>query len=165
MILSGKDKLYHITACFLITVVVFAVLLAARRFHETQSARIEEERDIEDARRDNNTDTLNTGRCSFNRCIHKNWALAAVASWVAVLIGIVKEIGDMYNFWWLCQSKNEDGSIVGCDASWADFLADVVGIILANCIIFMSLWLWALFLGKETDLNAEYTMARTISDT
>eukprot|EP00804_Cyclotella_cryptica_P026837 CCRYP_018606-RA/>CCRYP_018606-RA protein AED:0.32 eAED:0.32 QI:0/-1/0/1/-1/1/1/0/175 len=172
MILSGNDKLYHIAACALITMATFLALSVARRFQEqsrgcsmvddSPSDAIENGRDVE-APGNHVAVTDVEEKCSF-RISKNNWVLVGMSSLVALSIGILKEIGDMYNFWWLCQSKNEDGSIVGCDASWGDLLADIIGIILAQAIIFLFLSLWTSFARGSTRMALNYyPMARIAS--
>lgn len=100
----------------------------------------------------------------FSVCTMENWVLVGMSSVVALSIGILKEIGDIYNFWWLCQVRNEDGSIAGCDASWGDLLADIFGIILAQAIIFISLLVWNSFVRGNTRFSLKYHhVARTAS--
>lgn len=170
----GKDKLLHMSACFVITFGVFLLLVAARGLYKSTQhpKRIEDgahpsDRNDEEASRSgdvNIDETMSSHKCNLHAYVYKNWVLAVIASSFAMLIGIAKEIGDVYNYWWLCKAQNEDGSVVGCDASWTDILADVVGVILANCIIFVSIWIWTSLAGKKTEQSADYTMARTISD-
>jgi hypothetical protein len=168
ILLAGKDKLYHMAACALITIATLLGLLLSRRiYHRYCPSGVEKAGavdgcdDVEAPPANKETESIqasNTEKCNFDRFISKNWVLVTTSSLVALLIGIAKEIGDMYNIWWLCQAKNADGSIVGCDASWADLLADIVGIILANVIIFASLWMWKCF-KKKTRSTAEYAIA------
>lgn len=171
MVQWGVDKILHMAACFLITAGTFLILLAARSFynrnHENFPAGLttsSHEYDVESL--DNSNESATTTQCNFYRCIQKDWVLIAIASSVALVIGIVKEIGDAYNFWWLCQSKNDDGSIVGCDASWGDFLADVVGAGVASGFIFATICLWNSFREKNRQLlTSSYTITRSTSDT
>jgi len=149
MSLFEKDKLLHVTICFLITVLIFSAISAARRFYGRYfmtphfELSLAAEHDTEAAARGA---VMRKDKTSFSyKLIQNNLLVVLVANLVALSIGIVKEIGDMYNIWWLCQSKNEDESTVGCDASWVDFIADIVGIILANFVIFTSLWLCHVF--------------------
>jgi hypothetical protein len=164
MILSGKDKLYHLAACALITIATFLALLIARRFQERRGCSIVEEgpsdvfennSDVEDP---HNHDVVHdiSEECCFSVCTKENWVLVGMSSVVALSIGILKEIGDMYNFWWLCQAQNEDGSIAGCDASWGDLLADIFGIILAQAIIFISLLAWTSFVRGNNRFSLNY---------
>jgi hypothetical protein len=176
MIISGKDKLLHIAACFVITAAAFLLLLAARELSKrmqlknsaTTAADVAVEYDVEAASGDENVvnmnETASVRRCDLLHHIRNNWVFAVIATTLALLIGIAKEIGDIYNFWCLCKAKNEDGTIVGCDASWADFLADVIGVILANTVIFGSLCLWSAC-TKRKSISMDYAMARTNSDT
>lgn len=177
MILSGRDKLLHTAACFLITVVAFLFLLAIRELWKRMLLKnathtggaagdaaddLAVEYDIE-ATNDGENEAAGTMQYDPRHLIRNNWVFAAIASTLALVIGIAKEIGDMYNFWWLCKAKNEDGTIVGCDASWADFLADVIGVILANIIIFGSLSLWSTYMERKST-SRDYSVARTNSD-
>lgn len=174
IILSGKDKLLHIAACFVITVAAFLVLLAARELSKrmklknaaTAASNVAVEYDIEAASGDENVVNINETASvrRYDLHIRNNWIFAVIASTLALLIGMAKEIGDIYNFWWLCKAKNEDGTIIGCDASWADFLADVIGVLLANTVIFGSLCLWSAY-TKRKSISMNYAMARTNSDT
>eukprot|EP00956_Cyclotella_meneghiniana_P027026 scaffold59790_cov83-Cyclotella_meneghiniana.AAC.3 len=171
MMLLAKDKVLHIVACFLITAVTFLLLMAARRVYDmNHTSRYGEEmalpvesHDVEavpDGYYDNDNTITTAKHCCFDQNVHKYLLFIAISTLVALVVGIAKEIGDMYNFWWLCQTKKEDGSIVGCDASWADFLADVVGIILANAFIFAFLWVWGRF-HKRDARQSDYMMAGT----
>lgn len=169
--LLAKDKILHIVACFLITVVTFLMLLATRKVYDmNHPSRCVEEiappvesHDFEVGidGYDNDNTIITTKHCFFDRHIHKYLLFIKISTTVALIIGIAKEIGDLYNFWWLCQTKKEDGSIVGCDASWADFFADVVGIILANSFIFGFLWAWSRFHERNSRQSADYRMTLT----
>ena len=58
--------------------------------------------------------------------------MAAKSGFVAMTIGALKEIGDAYNFWpILCQ--------IGCTASWADILADLIGVAFGEIMIVLAL--------------------------
>jgi hypothetical protein len=47
----------------------------------------------------------------------------------------MKEVGDIFDIWWVCKGE------VGCSASWADLLADFIGVVIGEGIIFTALWI------------------------
>ena len=169
MVLWGVDKLLHMAACFFITTGTFFIMLASRecdkRSHENIPVETASNRELDVENPGRGSEYVATTDCNFRQCIQKDWVLIVTASSFALLIGIAKEIGDMYNFWWICQTKNDDGSIVGCDASLGDFIADIIGVVVADGFIFVAIYLWNSFQEKKSPLIASYTMTRTASDT
>ena len=189
MVRTGKDKLYHIIACALLSCGTFVVLFIAHddrcscnticlnprgsnndddngvggnenvNVSGYNNAEGDSDADAEmavtyttpsdSAGEPNNTDNDNDTRHNNNPkkcplCIRilsifgchqipkKYYIMAAKSGFVAMTIGALKEIGDAYNFWpILCQT--------GCTASWADILADLIGVAFGEIMIVLAL--------------------------
>jgi len=75
----------------------------------------------------------------------KFYILAGISGIFALLIGIIKEIGDHYNVWFICKRVDENGYIVGCESSWSDIFADMIGILIGEVFILGGLAIWFRF--------------------
>ena len=147
--LSGKDKVYHIAACFLITIFTFVALVAALEIYKKFRRRFLD--DAVDAETpstvlpnlDDPNNSVYAGKCKFCRLLPMKFiVVACVSGFISMVIGAIKEIGDIYNLWYLCNAVNPDGSIVGCQSSWYDIFADLIGVVLGEVFIFLGLWIW-----------------------
>ena len=155
--LSGTDKVYHIFACYLITTVTFAILIAAvkiyKKFHN-QFLREDENVAIDGAHvastalpsceiigaPNYTTHGRESSKLDFCHTFPKSFYMIA-SGMVAITVGIVKEIGDIYNIWPLCNHVDEDGTLIGCQASWNDIFSDLIGVLLAEVSIFIVSWI------------------------
>mmetsp|Transcript_4066 Transcript_4066/g.8950 ORF Transcript_4066/g.8950 Transcript_4066/m.8950 type:complete len:192 (-) Transcript_4066:891-1466(-) len=79
-------------------------------------------------------------------------AIVVLSGMVSMAIGIAKEIGDAYDIWPPCHAINEDdGSMVGCQSSWDDILADFIGVVLGGILILLAFWLRGLYVIWRID--------------
>ena len=150
--LFGKDKLYHILVCAFITVATFSSLAMALAFyHKACTTRNKEgdepnigggggdigDIDEADVEMSQSSDNAQKSSCLCNKfcrqCPKQNFILAAMSGAVSMLIGVAKEVGDLYNFWSICQPA-------GCQSSLADILADIIGVAAGEVLIFSALW-------------------------
>ncbi len=83
--------------------------------------------------------------CTHRSVPGKFYVLAGIAGIFALLIGIIKEIGDHYDVWFLCKRVDEDGNVLGCHSSMSDVLADAIGIMIGEIFILGGLVLWFRF--------------------
>lgn len=161
--LSGRDKLYHITACATITCITFFGFIIVYEIYKkiVRIRGVEEYSygsggtnngdDVEMAMvapapaaesTDNSIISIDRSRCTFRRqCPKKYLIMAGLSGIVAMAVGIAKEIGDMYNVWPPCQTPT------GCHASWGDMLANFIGVALGEVIVVLSSWLRSLMLN------------------
>jgi len=66
----------------------------------------------------------------FSRpCPMKYLILAGFSGIASMAIGIA------------CYAVDKDGSMVGCQSSWGDILADSIGVLIGEIMIFLGLWL------------------------
>jgi|Transcript_12068 hypothetical protein len=135
MLHPGKDKLYHIIACSLITMFTFTLMLAGLKVYERWTTTDTHHSCASDEQlRDEENINNNAHKCEFYRTLAKKTNTAAfVAGFFALSIGIMKEVGDIFDIWWVCKGE------VGCSASWADLLADFIGVVIGEGIIFTAL--------------------------
>lgn len=99
---------------------------------------------------DENDHAASESSISRKTCIkvsipRKFYFLAGISGIIALLIGVIKEIGDHYNIWFLCKRVDENGNIVGCESSWSDIFADVIGILIGEVIVLGGLAIWFRF--------------------
>ncbi|KAL3810708.1 hypothetical protein ACHAXA_009990 [Cyclostephanos tholiformis] len=142
MLIAGEDKLYHALASAFITCLTFALtFLASERFYHRRL------RNRTSGGEGNNDDVEVGGSSSpsimhgddglgENNCLRfprdrPRWyypILMALSAFVALAIGITKEVFDAYDVVW-----------TGGDASLGDVLADSVGAIMGILLIFVAL--------------------------
>lgn len=139
--LAGVDKIYHILSCALITVLAFFALLTT---YNCINSKIDNKSDKDNAHHiasinDDDGDfelaavpsAEESSASNMHKCTRiiylptRNYIIimAIFSGGIAITIGILKEVFDAYNI------------IINGQASWDDILADVIGVIIGECII------------------------------
>ena len=139
--LAGVDKTYHILVCALITVLAFFALLTAYNCINSKKNKSDDNYNahhiasIDDDDGDFELAAVPSAEESSSSNIHtctriiylptRNYIIiiAIFSGGIAITIGILKEVFDAYNI------------IINGQASWDDILADVIGVIIGECII------------------------------
>ena len=138
--LAGVDKIYHILACALITVLAFFALLTAYNCINSKKNKSDNDNahhiaSINDDDGDFELAAVPSAEESSASNMHKctriiylptrNYIIivAIFSGGIAITIGILKEVFDAYKI------------IINGQASWGDILADVIGVIIGECII------------------------------
>lgn len=166
--LTGSDKAYHIAACAFIVIASFALIMVVARLCKsyvmsvrciggscdiTDGVDVSVAEEVTNDYEENHTEPqpervrnppgdftcMDGGSCACSREVTIVLCVSAISSFA---IGIVKEIGDAHDLWPRCNVLNEDGSIVGCQASWLDILADFIGVLIGLTIVIAFRWMW-----------------------
>ena len=128
-------------ACAALTILFFLASIVAIEFYkkifirdlQEENGRGADDADVEVCASSPSRET--NKRCSACSSIPKKYyILGGISGVAAMLVGIAKEIGDAYDIWPRCSS-------VGCQSTWGDILADFIGVIVGEVIIFSALWL------------------------
>ena len=147
----GEDKVFHLLGIAAMTCSVFALLFVAmeRCYHRRKrawgddcvaNARAEDD-DVEAASSlpSRTNDGLGENNCLRFPARPRGYylGLALIAGALAVAAGIMKEIFDRYEILW-----------AGGDPSWGDVVADVIGAVVGELMIFVALHLrgWLIWL-------------------
>ncbi len=136
MMLAGEDKLHHILACALITMVVFSVLVVLQKYCS--------DNDIQTCScRSNDNVSIGSGSGDVDAAVvfshrdtaRKYFIIAIISGVISMLVGVAKEIADAYNILW-----------TGGQSSWGDIIADFIGVVIGFMVIFLALGLryWCL---------------------
>ena len=121
--LAGEDKLYHILACASITIVAFFVLVILQKSYQTCCCKSEE---VSIGSGGDDVDIENNVPVVYSE--RKYFIIAIISGFISLSIGVAKEIADAYNLLWK-----------GGQSSWADILADFIGVVIGLLIIFLAL--------------------------
>ena len=134
-----RDKIWHFLASIALVWIIFLILIVVNQFRRplnTRSQNVDEE--------DQGSNNRDIGaKSTFCFWMDSPCGRLALSSFVALLIGTVKEIADaLWNGWPWCTNGV-------CHADWWDFLANFIGVSVGAGILLVSLLLFPRMLRRE----------------